>query len=136
MNIPGKVKIGYKDFEVNMVEDHVIDDGTICYGNIEYNKGNINVSTLHSEDQQKCTFIHECLHGIDDVFEIGLDEEQVRKTAKGIYTFMRDNPDLFSKNKRGNQITINMSNISEKADVDRIIDSIENRLKDAMQETL
>ena len=91
---------------------------------------------MHSEDQQKCTFIHECLHGIDDVFEIGLDEEQVRKTAKGIYTFMRDNPDLFSKNKRGNQITINMSNISEKADVDRIIDSIENRLKDAMQETL
>jgi ferredoxin len=131
LNIPDKVKIGYKDFKVNMVEDHVIDEGMICYGNIEYDKGNINISTLHSEDQQKCIFIHECLHGIDDVFEIGLDEAQVRKIAKGICAFIRDNPDLFSKHKGGNQIIVNMPNISENADIDIMAEELNKRIDQA-----
>ena len=97
MNIPDKVEIGYKTFKVNLIDGNVIDENCVCYGNIEHNNSKINVSTLYSEDQQKCTFIHECLHGIDDVMEIGLDEDQVRKIGKGIYKFIKDNPNIFKE---------------------------------------
>lgn len=97
MNITDKVKIGYKDFKVNLVKDNVVDENKVCYGNIEYDNGNINLSMLYSEDQQKCTFMHECIHGIDDIFEVGLEEDQVRKLAKGIYQFIKDNPEIFKE---------------------------------------
>ncbi|MHC1681382.1 MAG: hypothetical protein AB6733_00215 [Clostridiaceae bacterium] len=97
MKIPKVMNIGYKTFNVNIVDGHVIDNTTVCYGNIEYDSGNINISTLHSDDQQKCTFIHECIHGIDDVMEIKLEEEQVRKLAKGIYALLKDNEGMFIK---------------------------------------
>lgn len=90
------MQIGYRIYKVNLIDDHVVDEAKVCYGNIEYDKGDINISTLYSEDQQKCTFIHECIHGIDDVMEINLDEAQVRKLAKGIYALIKDNEDMFA----------------------------------------
>ncbi|MBE6067756.1 MAG: hypothetical protein E7211_08700 [Clostridium lundense] len=95
MNIPGIIKIGYKTFVVNMIDKEVIDGSKVCYGNIQYDNGEINISTIYSEDQQKCTFIHECLHGIDDIMEANLQEEQVRKIAKGLYQLIKHNPDMF-----------------------------------------
>lgn len=97
MVIPDNVKIGYKDYKVTMVDGHVIDDNKVCYGCIEYNDSNINISKQYSIDQQKCTFLHECIHGIDDVVEIGLDEDQVRQLAKGLYQFIKDNPEIFKQ---------------------------------------
>lgn len=96
MIIPEKVKIGYKDYKVNMKDGNVIDDNALCYGNIEYDKGNINLSKLYTADQQKCTLIHECIHGIDDIFDIDLSEEQIEKLGKGVYGFIKDNPEIFN----------------------------------------
>ena len=95
MKIPKSVKIGYKDFTVNMVDTDVVSENKVCYGSIDYNKGVINLSTLHSIDQQQCTFIHESLHGIDEIAETELSEDQVRKLAKGIYQMIKDNPEVF-----------------------------------------
>lgn len=95
MVIPENVKIGYKDYKVNIVDGDVVDGNKVCYGNIEYENGNINISSLYSKDQQKCTFIHECMHGIDDIVEAGLDEDQIRKISKGLYQFIKDNPGIF-----------------------------------------
>lgn len=97
MIIPDKVKIGYKDYKINMKDGNIIDDNAVCYGNIEYDEGNINLSKSYTIDQQKCTCIHECLHGIDNAFDIKLSEEQVTKLGKAIYTFIRDNPEMFIK---------------------------------------
>jgi hypothetical protein len=96
MNIPSKVKIGFKNYDVNVINDNVVANDKICYGSIEYDKGHIKISNLHSEDTQKCTLIHECLHGIDDVVEAELSEDQVRLIAKGLYAFIKDNPNLFT----------------------------------------
>lgn len=96
MRIPRNIKIGYKTFKVKMLDNEVIDGNKVCYGNIEYDEGQIKISTLYSEDQQKCTFIHECLHGIDDIIETGLTEEQIRKVAKGIYELVKENPEMFA----------------------------------------
>ncbi|AGK97400.1 hypothetical protein [Clostridium pasteurianum] len=98
MNIPESVKIGYKIFDVNKIETNVISDNKVCYGEIQYDNGIINISKKYSEDQQKCTFLHEVIHGIDDIFEIGLEEDQVRKIAKGIYLLIKDNSEIFMNN--------------------------------------
>lgn len=95
MNIPNKVTIGYKEFKVNLIDSHVVDGSKVCYGNIEYDNGNINLSTLYDVEQQKCTFVHECLHGIDEIVESELTENQIRLLAKGLYTFIKDNPKIF-----------------------------------------
>lgn len=95
MNIPKKVNIGYKDYTVNKVNDYVVEDNKVCYGNIEFDEGQINISTLYTEEQQKCTFIHECLHGIDDIVEANLTEDQVRLMSKGLYDFIKSNSNIF-----------------------------------------
>ncbi|OOM72909.1 hypothetical protein CLPUN_46120 [Clostridium puniceum] len=97
MEIPSKVKIGYQNYNVNIIDGNLVDDNKVCYGNIDYDKSNINISDLYSEDQKKCTFIHECLHGIDDIMEINLDEDQIRKLGKGLYQFIKDNPGIFNE---------------------------------------
>ena len=99
MNIPSKVKIAYNDYDVIIVDGHIVDDNKSCYGNIEYGKSKINLSNLYSQDIQKCTLIHECLHGIDDIVEADLTEVQVNLMAKGLYTFIKDNPSIFENNK-------------------------------------
>lgn len=45
------MQIGYRIYKVNLIDDHVVDETKVCYGNIEYDKGEINISTLYSEDQ-------------------------------------------------------------------------------------
>lgn len=98
MKIPNRVKIGYKDYKVNKVEDNIIVNDSTCYGKIDFEKDSIDVSTLYSEEQQKCTFIHECLHGIDDNVETDLTENQIRKIGKGLYDFIKSNPNIFIDN--------------------------------------
>lgn len=97
MKLVDKVKIAFNDYKVNIINGHVIDKDIVCYGNIEYAKGNINISNLHSEDWQKCTLIHECLHGINEEVEAELTEDQIRTMAKGLYCFIKDNPYMFKE---------------------------------------
>jgi len=97
MKIPETVRIGFKDYKVTKVDGYVIDDNAVCYGNIEYDKDNINLSLNYSKDLINCTFIHECLHGIDNIEETELTEDQIRKIAKGLYSFVRDNPKIFTE---------------------------------------
>lgn len=98
MIIPKKVKIGYKEYEVKMRDSDVINGNEVCYGTIKFEDGEINIANIYSEDMMKCTFIHECLHGIDDIVEAKLTEDQIRLMSKGLYTFIKDNPNIFNDN--------------------------------------
>ncbi|MDI6617889.1 MAG: hypothetical protein QME45_04315 [Clostridiales bacterium] len=97
MNIPDKIKIGFKDYEVQKVKGNVIDDKDICYGVIHYDDCFIEISTIYSDDTQKCALMHEVIHGIDDIFDIGLEEKQVQQLAKGLYEVIKDNPGIFKE---------------------------------------
>lgn len=131
MKIPGIVKIGYKAYNVNIVDKEVVDGNKVCYGNIEYDNGNINISSLYSEDQQKCTFIHECLHGIDEIMETNLDEEQVRKLAKGIYQLIKDNPNMFIL--EGVKVDIKpTASVNPEEVVKKILDSLKEKTETNM----
>ncbi|MDF2805021.1 MAG: hypothetical protein K0S61_4926 [Anaerocolumna sp.] len=95
MNIPESVKIGFKDYKINKVDGDVIDGTAVCYGNIKFDDGIINIANKYSTDQVNCTLFHEVIHGIDDNFDIGLSEEQTQKLGKGLYGFIKDNPLIF-----------------------------------------
>ncbi len=95
MKIPDKAKIGFKDYDIDKEQSNLDDGARLSYGRIEFDAGKILISNKYSKDIQLCTFIHEVIHGIDDIFEIGLEEEQVVKLGKGFYQFIKDNPEVF-----------------------------------------
>lgn len=96
MIIPNKVKIGYKDYDVTLVDGKLVSsENEICYGLIEYDKASIKIAKENDIDQQKCALIHECLHGIDNLFETNLSEDQIRLISKGLYDFIKTNPSIF-----------------------------------------
>ena len=101
MKIPDKVKIGFKDYTVNRIDGPVISDNCVCYGDVTYDTGIIRLQdTGLSEDMKQCCFIHECIHGINDIFDIGLSEEQTTMLGKGLYGLIKDNPEMFKNEVR------------------------------------
>lgn len=149
MNIPEKVKIGYKDYKITELETKLVsEDDKVCYGNIEYDKANINISTIYDEDQQNCTFIHECLHGIDELVESNLTEDQVRLISKGLYDFIKSNPQIFIDNQiktttrklcdGTKKNTINISNAERPEEVTKKVKdySIKKKVKECSEVTI
>ncbi|WP_167957958.1 hypothetical protein [Anaerosporobacter faecicola] len=94
MNIPDKVKVGYKEYEVQM-EKHLDDETNLLYGCCYYEEETIKLCTKYTENQQKCTLVHELVHAIDNMNDIGLTEDQVVKLGKGLYQLIKDNPNMF-----------------------------------------
>lgn len=92
-----RIKIGYKEYDIERTSDvsKVSYDSSVCYGRIDFNERKI---YLNETRQEESTLIHEVLHGIDDMYEIGLTEEQVRMLAKGIYIALEDNGLKISQN--------------------------------------
>lgn len=101
MNIPEKVKIGCKDYEVEILDKLLYLEGKTVYGTINTNSSKIEISTAGevSKDSINLTFFHEVLHGLEDFLDIDLTEEHIEKFAKGLYLFVKENPEVFKENK-------------------------------------
>lgn len=98
INIPSKIKVGYKDYEVRRME-RLDDNEHLLYGEVQYNNELINLCSRYPENQQKCTLIHELTHAIDNMLDIGLSEGQVEKLGAGFYQVIKDNPQMFQLKK-------------------------------------
>lgn len=96
MNIPESVKILYKKYNIEIV-DNLHDESNDLYGQIEYIQQEIRLNSGSSEEQQKATLIHEVIHGLDEMYNIGLKEKQVEKLGNAFYMLIRDNPDMFKE---------------------------------------
>ncbi len=95
MIIPESVSILYKDYAIG-TENHMRDDNCAeLYGQINYLDQTITLSNASSLEQKKATLIHELIHGIDEMYSIGLKEKQVEKLGNGIFMLIRDNPEMF-----------------------------------------
>ena len=95
MNRPKSVKIGYKDYTVAEAPGPLMNNENLCYGYIDYISGEIKIANGHSKDVDDNTFIHECIHGMGDVYDIGLSEAKVAKLAGAFQAFIKDNPEVF-----------------------------------------
>lgn len=98
MNIPKKIKIGWKEYEIEQVDEKgqlIVDAGT-CYGEIEYDDQVIRLNKNYGDEQKKATLIHEILHGISNMYTLDMTEDLVTKLANALYIVMKDNPNLFN----------------------------------------
>jgi phosphomevalonate kinase len=95
MNIPEKVKVGYKDYKVIKV-DHLDDELKLLYGRVDFDIETIKLCNRYPENHQKCTSIHELVHAVDEMQDIKLTEDQVIKLGTGLYQVIKDNPNMFT----------------------------------------
>lgn len=86
------IKIGYKTYEIVKIKPQsTLIEGCELLGEINHVENQIQVNAAYSEEEQKITLIHEVLHGIDELFSIELEEEQVEQLGKGLFLVLTDN---------------------------------------------
>lgn len=96
MKIPKEIKIGYKNYKVEIVEPDegkLYLDGNLCYGTINYDNELIRLNSNFPKNHNQ-TFIHELLHGIcemQSLDEINDNEDYIDRLAKEIYQVIVDN---------------------------------------------
>ncbi|WP_270396283.1 hypothetical protein [Mediterraneibacter massiliensis] len=96
MRIPEKVKILYKEYDVEE-QGNLHNSGGDLYGQIHYLPEKIFLNADSSNEQKKATLVHEIVHGLDEMYMIGLKEKQVEKLGNAIYMLIRDNPQVFER---------------------------------------
>ena len=90
MNIPKKIKALHLEYEV--VEDRNIHEGnTELFGQVQYIQQRILLNEETSYPRKCETLIHEAIHALDDVYNIGLEEKQVEQLGVALYNFLEDN---------------------------------------------
>lgn len=94
MNIPEKIKLLHKEYVVEEIAN-LHDEESDLYGQIQYLPEKILLNTDASEEQKKATLLHEVIHGLDEIYSIGLEEEQVKKLGNALYMLQKDNQELF-----------------------------------------
>lgn len=96
MIIPEKVKVLYKEYSV-IEEENLHDEKSDLYGQIRYIEEVIALNTASSDEQKKATLVHELIHGIDEMYRIGLEEEQIEKLGNAVYMLIKDNKEMFKE---------------------------------------
>lgn len=96
MKILRKIKVLYKEYTVEETAN-LHDSGGDLYGQIHYLPEKILLNTDAKEEQKKSTLLHELVHAMDEIYSMGLKEEQVEKLGSALYMLQKDNPDLFEK---------------------------------------
>lgn len=98
MNIPKTVKILYKTYGVEE-QENIHDGHDDLYGQIQYLPEKIILNSESSTAQKEATLLHECIHGLDEMYLIGLEEEQVGKLGNALYMLIHENPQMFGGGK-------------------------------------
>lgn len=94
MNIPKKIKIGGKVYEVEITDKLFLGNANVS-AEIMYNDLVIRVSP-QAQGKMEADFLHELIHAIFD--HLGYrdhDEKRVDELAQALYMVIVDNPDLF-----------------------------------------
>ena len=99
MIIPDSVNILFKKYTVCRDNNMRDDKGNLLYGQINHIEQMITLNEDAGLEQQKATLMHEMVHGLDDLYSIGLKEKQVEKLGTALYMLVQDNPEMFAEDK-------------------------------------
>ena len=91
MKIPSSVRIGPYEYAVQFQDKVLGDQNEELYGHIIYGPQQIKIQGGLSAERTAAIFLHEVLHGLDEVANLGLSEKQVTRLAPALLTFLRDN---------------------------------------------
>ena len=95
MNIPSKVKIGAKWFDVTFTE--CFDKGADQYGEIDYFTNTIRLRPIERQTVEQ-TLLHEIIHGM--LFDMGITNQKekfIEGFANELHRLIYDNPLLFAE---------------------------------------
>lgn len=90
MKIPREVKIGWKKYSIVSASE-ALNSGGALYGQIDYDRQTITLRETNTGEQDEETLIHEVLHGISDMYGMGMTEDLVARLSNALYTFLKDN---------------------------------------------
>ena len=96
MNIPEKIRVLHQTYQISEV-DNLHDGADDLYGQVRYLEERILLNSGASGEAKKAALMHETIHAIDEMFQIGLEEKQVEQLGVGIYNLIRDNPEVFTE---------------------------------------
>ena len=94
MTLCEEVKVGYKHYKVKE-EQNLHESEAELQGQIRYLEQEIALREDMTEESKEATLMHECLHALDEMYGIGLSEEQVERLGNALYMFIEDNPQMF-----------------------------------------
>lgn len=94
MTLCEEVKVGFKHYKVKE-EQNLHESEVELQGEIRYLEQEIALREDITEEAKEATFMHECLHAIDEMYKIELSEEQIERLGNALYMFIEDNPQMF-----------------------------------------
>jgi len=101
MKIPKTIKIGWRTYKVEFVDERRDETGNLLDGQIDYSNRIIYIDkNLPNEDEKIVTFLHEIVHGIFNSKnhpEWDDNETLVEAVSEGIFQIMKDNPKIFNE---------------------------------------
>ena len=95
MMIPKSVDLLFKTYAIGYESGMRNEKGEMLYGQIDYIEQTITLNKAAKDEQAEATLIHEIIHGLDELYNIGLKEKQVEKLGNAFYMLIRDNPEMF-----------------------------------------
>jgi hypothetical protein len=91
----GEVIVGPVTFDVIEVRDLRNEEGQMLYGHAVHTCDELRINAGLKSSRRSTVLMHETLHAVDEVYQIGLSEKQVHRLAVGLMNLKRDNPDFF-----------------------------------------
>ncbi len=85
-----KVKIGGSTLNVRYTKIPE-ENGMDFLGYIVHAKKKIQIDKTYPKETRNQTLLHECVHGIDREYSIGLSEQKTARLATALYAFLVDN---------------------------------------------
>jgi len=94
VKIPKEIKIGARIYKVGFKDNLLRDDAN--RGQVYWHKQEMELSPNLHPQQLSVTFLHECIHIIDEHIgaRIGLTEENTTALSEGLYQLLKDNLDI------------------------------------------
>lgn len=99
MKIPQTIKIGWRTYEIKMVEERRDEEGELLSGQIDLENHIIYIDNNLDNDEKAVAFLHELTHGIFNSHchsDWRDNEDLVESVSEGLYQVMKDNPKIFT----------------------------------------
>lgn len=126
MNIPDKIKIGGYIVEVKEQEHLTLERAN--QGEYHPMTQEIFIDPAMTEQQKQETFIHEVLEAITSIYDIDIEHKDLSNIATVLHQVIKDNPGIFIVEKEREpiqNITVNMPKVTEKVDIHKMIEVME-----------
>lgn len=86
---PTSLRIVGREFEVKMLDEY---EGQV--GGVDHPSCTINIKSGQQKLLEADTILHEAVHVLDEIFQLGLTERHVYCLTGGIIALLRDNPEF------------------------------------------